>query len=131
MVNFLALLAKAFGPLLDRQEAENRALNLLLSQLSPPQLDQFRTHDRFEVRGNNSGDRFIIRNSPFLNVEQLNENGDCIRKWCFVPRGNLARGDVLLTQKLALECFEAEALYLAAEYTPDNTPLASRRRNGY
>ena len=32
---------------------------------------------------------------------------------CFMPEGHLAVGDVLLTQKLALELFESETLKVA------------------
>jgi hypothetical protein len=33
--------------------------------------------------------------------------------WCFVPKGSLVTGDVMLAQKIALETFECRALAVA------------------
>jgi hypothetical protein len=33
-----------------------------------------------------------------------------VNQWCFGPQGNLAVGDVMLAQKIALETMEVEAL---------------------
>ena len=33
-----------------------------------------------------------------------------VNQWCFGPQGNLAVGDVMLAQKIALETIEVEAL---------------------
>ena len=40
-----------------------------------------------------------------MNVDEYDEAGTRIFRWCFLPVGNLVRGDVLLAQKLALELF--------------------------
>jgi hypothetical protein len=44
-----------------------------------------------------------------MNVEELDSRGNIVAQWCFRPRGNLAVGDVLLAQKIALETMELEA----------------------
>jgi hypothetical protein len=38
--------------------------------------------------------------------------------WCFVPRGPLVAGDVMLAQKIALETDESGALAVAKNFTP-------------
>jgi hypothetical protein len=45
-----------------------------------------------------------------MNIEELDSRGNAVAQWCFVPRGNLVVGDVLLGQKIALETMELEAL---------------------
>jgi hypothetical protein len=97
---------------------EKRAMELLRSHLSPAQRARFDAVGNFEVTGNESGCRYLVRNTGSINVEQLGKNGQCVQKWCFGPEGNLARGDMLLAQKLALECFEGEALGRAYRYPP-------------
>ncbi len=73
----------------------------------------FVNNDRFDVIGGDSGRRYVIRNAARMNVDEVNEMGQCNTVWCFAPIGDLARGDVLLAQTIALECFESEALLLA------------------
>jgi hypothetical protein len=97
----------------ERQQVEQRAYELLCLHLSCGQLASFTESDRFDVIGCDSGRRYVIRNAARMNVDEINEKGQCETVWCFAPAGNLARGDVLLAQKIALECFESEALLLA------------------
>jgi hypothetical protein len=104
--------------LVDRRCAEQRALALLYSHLSTAQSEQYRTHRYFEVIGCDTGRRYIIWDEPSINIDQLDHSGDCVKTWCFMPKGYLAQGDVLLAQKLALECFEGEALSIAQGYPP-------------
>jgi len=113
---FLSNLFKPFY----RSAAEQRAQELLLSHLSATQRAQLDVLGRFEVRGSDTGSRYVIRNNTSINIDQLGSQGQCIKKWCFGPRGDLARGDVLLAQKLALECFENEALAQALAYPPQS-----------
>jgi hypothetical protein len=45
-----------------------------------------------------------------MNVYELDRAGNIVAHWCFAPKGDLAMGDVLLAQKIALETMEREAL---------------------
>jgi hypothetical protein len=45
-----------------------------------------------------------------MNIEELDSGGNVGTQWCFGPQGNLAVGDVMLAQKIALETIEVEAL---------------------
>ena len=45
-----------------------------------------------------------------MNIEELDSGGNVVNQWCFGPQGNLAVGDVMLAQKIALETMEIEAL---------------------
>ena len=47
------------------------------------------------------------------NVVELDNTGQPVCKWCFVPDGSLVAGDVMLTQKIALETNERAALAVA------------------
>jgi hypothetical protein len=107
---------RAFFDLFDRSTVERRGLELLHAHLSPAQCAEFSASRRFEVRGGDTGRRYVVRSEASINIDQLDAEGECVRRWCFAPRGHLARGDVLLAQKLALECFELEALSVASSY---------------
>jgi hypothetical protein len=48
-----------------------------------------------------------------MNIEELGKNGAQVAVWCFGPAGHLPLGDVMLTQKLALETDEQAALRVA------------------
>jgi hypothetical protein len=45
-----------------------------------------------------------------MNIDELDTGGNVVNRWCFGPQGNLAIGDVMLAQKIALETIEIEAL---------------------
>ena len=45
-------------------------------------------------------------------------------RYCFVPKGNLVPGDVMLAQKIALETDELAALELANKFPPGPQRLA-------
>jgi hypothetical protein len=111
----------------DRWTVEKRGMDLLRSHLSPTQRARFDAFGSFEVTGNDSGCRYLIRNTSSINIEQLGEDGQCVQKWCFGPEGNLVQGDMLLAQKLALECFETEALKWAHHYLPYSQHGVGRR----
>lgn len=109
-MSLLQLLAVVFKPCESRGVAEQRAQELLESHLSATQLAQFSALGWFEVTGSDTGTCYVIRNFTSVNIDQLNSSGECVKRWCFGPQGYLATGDVLLAQKLALECFESQAL---------------------
>jgi hypothetical protein len=48
-----------------------------------------------------------------VTIHQLDPAGRAVAQWCFAPEGDLAPGDILLAQKLALETIEREVLALA------------------
>ena len=63
-----------------------------------------------------------------MNVELLDSKGKAVATLCFMPRGRLADGDIMLAQKLALELFEADALKVANKIPTDFRPLQRRHR---
>jgi hypothetical protein len=66
-----------------------------------------------------------------MNVQQLDESGRCIMRWCFMPKGELVRGDVLLAQKIALETMERKVLAVANSSScvgSFSLPVAAARR---
>jgi hypothetical protein len=96
-----------------RTDAEKRAMSLLRSWLTPEQDQQWTARGEFDVIGSDTGTRYRITYRAMMNVHQLDEAGRLVTQWCFTPAGNLAPGDVLLAQKIALETMEREALALA------------------
>jgi hypothetical protein len=120
------LLKHLFMPF-DFRAVERRAYELLDSHLTDSQRANFRELGRFEVTGGDTGSRYVVRNLTSINIDELDLHGKCVMKWCFVPKGKLAQGDVLLAQKLALECFESEALSQARAFTPQNCCVIARQ----
>ena len=85
--------------------------------LTPDQLNQFLAYRRFDVVGGLSGRAYRIREvAGPMNVEELDQQGQCTRRLCFLPEGRLVAGDVMLAQKVALETFETEALAIANKF---------------
>jgi hypothetical protein len=54
-----------------------------------------------------------------MNVHELDEAGRPQMGWCFLPKGYLVAGDVMLAQKIALETSELSALKVAQRFPPD------------
>jgi len=104
---------------------ENRALELLKQNLSSSQREQFDGHRFFDVIGGTTGTRYRIHQAYQMNVEELSAGDKRARLLCFAPQGRLPICDVLLAQKIALECFELEALAVA------NAILSEPRRWTY
>jgi hypothetical protein len=98
--------------LLDKS-CQARAVQLLKENLSAAQREQYERCNYFEVVGGNTGRRFRIRQGTQMNVEHLDTTGRRVRLLCFAPEGRLATADVMLTQKIALELFETEAIGIA------------------
>ena len=97
-------------------DAEARGTQLLHANLTPSQLQQLKHRAYFEVIGGTSGSLYRIHDAASINIDELDAGRKLVQKWCFMPEGSLARGDVLLTQKVALELFEYEALSIARPY---------------
>ena len=93
-------------------QAEQKALTLLRSWLSPEQAQQYESQNHFDVIGSDTGTHYRIQHGRIMNVDQLDSAGNKVCAWCFGP-GDLADGDCMLAQKIALETFESEALAIA------------------
>src|SRR4051794_26580000 len=87
----------------NRWEAESRSRRLLVDNLSDTQRTQFLTRGSFEVMGGDTGKRYRIKSDWQMNVEELDKNDRRTKLLCFMPRGGLPLGDMMLAQKLALE----------------------------
>jgi hypothetical protein len=97
---------------------ETRANELLVGHLSAWQRREYEQFGYFTVIGGSTGTRYRIRRANVLNVEQLSANGLISTLWCFMPKGDLPIGDVMLAQKIALEVFETDALRVAKSARP-------------
>jgi hypothetical protein len=98
-------------------EIEARSLKLLKEWLSEDQRRCFEQRGYFEVIGSDSGRVYRIRRARQMNVKQLDASGKPICGWCFLPDGNLAAGDVMLAQKIALETDERGAIAVANRFS--------------
>jgi len=95
---------------------------LLRSCLSAEQCKQFDKNHYFIVRGSDTGERYRINYADVAyNVHELDDQGDIVKRFCFVPEGNLPAGDVMLTQKLLLENDELKARAISNRLSPDQT----------
>jgi hypothetical protein len=92
---------------------EVRALRLLRQWLPAEQLSQFDALHFFDVVGCHTARRYRIYYAASQNVEMLDEFGRSVERFCFIPEGDLAPGDVMLAQKIALETDELAALGVA------------------
>src|SRR5262249_33303349 len=98
----------ALGMAESKSEAKARAL--LKEWLASEQLVQYEGKRWFEVVGSKTGKRYRIQEGQQQNVYELDAKGRQIRGWCFMPKGRLATGDVMLAQKIALETDEKSAM---------------------
>jgi hypothetical protein len=99
-----------------RLDAETRSRILLRKWLSSEQLAQYETRGAFEVIGSKTGRRYRIEERRQLNVYQLDRRGRRSRGWCFIPKGGLPTGDVMLAQKVALETDEERVMKVALPF---------------
>ena len=86
-----------------------------------PQRAQFAEKGYFEVVGGDTGKRYRIYAGAATNVCEVDENGRPTLGLCFLPMGELPIGDVMLSQKIALESSESRALAVARSFVPDGT----------
>lgn len=117
MARFLAL-RRLYASVDSENTAELRAKRLLREWLSPGQIDQLDAHGYFDVIGNRTGKRYRISYGSCANVREVDRTGRPVSGLCFLPEGNLAAGDVMLAQKIALETSEYEALAKANRFPP-------------
>ena len=88
-------------------------MRLLRQWLSPAQRAQFAEKGYFEVVGGDTGKLYRIYAGAATNVCEVDENGRPTLGLCFLPMGDLPIGDVMLSQKIALESSESRALGVA------------------
>jgi hypothetical protein len=101
-----------------RSSPEVRGRRLLRQWLSERQLAQFDARNFFDVIGCHTARRYRIYYANVANVEELDKVGRPIVRYCFIPKGNLVPGDVMLAQKIALETDELAALAVANRFAP-------------
>jgi hypothetical protein len=104
-------------PGLRYREREARGLELLKEWLSSEQSAQYDAKSYFEVIGCHSGKRYRISHGNSMNIHELDGAGHPCVGWCFVPKGYLVAGDVMLAQKIALETDERGALTVANKFS--------------
>src|SRR5277367_2810233 len=97
---------------------EARGRRLLRRWLSEGQLAQFDAFNFFDVIGCHTARRYRIYYATSANVEELDEVGCPLMRYCFIPMGYLVPGDVMLAQKIALETEELTALKVANKFPP-------------
>jgi len=95
---------------------ETRGITLLREWLSPMQRAQFDASKSFDVVGCDSEKRYRILYGKVTNVHEIDDDGQPVTGWCFVPSGYLVAGDVMLVQKIALETNERATLAVANPY---------------
>jgi len=83
-----AWLRAFFASLDDRNSPAERGTRLLKSQLTSAQARQYELFGWFDVIGSDTGSRFRIHHGDTLNVEEFDQAGKCLFRWCFMPIGN-------------------------------------------
>jgi hypothetical protein len=101
------------GPATSERNAYDRGVRLLTENLSPTQRAQYERSGCFDVTGGDTGKRYRITQAYQMNILEFDKQGKRLKVLCFMPKGQLVLGDVMLAQKLALELFESEALAVA------------------
>jgi hypothetical protein len=109
----LVLLRLSYPPGLKTSRSDTRGLELLKNWLSPEQLTSYEQCKYFDVIGSDSRTVFRIHHGTQMNVTELDSIGQPACRWCFAPHGSLVAGDVMLTQKIALETNERGVLAVA------------------
>jgi hypothetical protein len=97
---------------------EARGRRLLRRWLSAEQLAQFDARNFFDVTGCHTARRYRVYYANVANVEEIDKVGRPIMRYCFIPKGYLVPGDVMLAQKIALETDELAALAVANRFAP-------------
>lgn len=97
-------------------EAEKRGMILLKENLTPKQLKQYNECKHFDVKGGQTGTTYRIHHGRQMNIHALDWRGRKDFGLCFLPAGNLCRGDTMLAQKLTLELQEDEALRIGNRF---------------
>jgi hypothetical protein len=112
----MGALLRAFFSIFEHESPGQKGIKLLRDHLTAAQLKQHDELRYFDVIGCDTGHRYRIYHADSMNIDEFDGNGICINRWCFLPKGGLTRGDVLLAQKIALELFELDARAIANKY---------------
>lgn len=91
------------------REAEAKGMLLLMRNLTPEQKLCFEQNDYFEVKGSQTGKVYRIVYGAQGNILDAGS----YERWCVAPDGDLVIGDVMLAQKIGLECDEINTLKAA------------------
>lgn len=112
---FGAMHAGFFGEEQQRatRAAREKSIALLKEWLTPVQRNQYDREDSFNVIGGDTGKRYRLMPPMPYNIIELDADGREVSRWCMMPKGTGAAGDVLLAQKVALEKRETETLRIA------------------
>lgn len=97
---------------------QGRSIRLLREWLTPDQRAQFAHNGFFDAVGGETGQLYRIYPAASMNVVLLDHRKKESRGLCFLPRGELPVGDVMLAQKLALEQCELEVLTVGRQFSP-------------
>jgi hypothetical protein len=108
----------------DLADIVERAEGLLHAWLSPDQRASYQQFGYFDVIGSASGKRYRVGRGAIYNIRELDDRGDTVCAWCFVPTVRLVSADEMLAQKIALETSEREALGIAHRVPPRRRDFA-------
>jgi hypothetical protein len=101
----------------DRVEASQRGIELLKTNLTKQQLADFENHGWFDVVGGETGLKYRIKRGTHQNIfciiEDPRYKEPILKMMCFTTVGRYVMGDVMLAQKIALECDELATLKIA------------------
>lgn len=96
----------------ERDKAIETARRLLMENLTPEQLEQFKRDQSFVVVGRNHR-RFRIREGRSANVDVINPDGRISHRLCAHPQEQVPDFDTMLAQKLMLEHDDEHFMRLA------------------
>lgn len=99
-------------------QAVERGWALLRENLDPDQRAEFEAYRHFHCVGGTTGIIYRICEGTQQNVITCDNNGRANNGLCFLPEGDLVVGDVMLSQKIALELNEKEALRVGRGFNP-------------
>jgi len=114
----------------DESTPEGRSLRLLRAWLSPAQRAHFAEKGYFEVVGGDTGRQYRIHAGAGMNVCEVDKKGRPTLGLCFMPVGELPIGDIMLSQKIALENWESGALAVARRFIPNRFSFRRSRLLG-
>jgi hypothetical protein len=97
---------------------QRASILLLKENLSTSQRLQYERCGYFDVVGGDTGKCYRIWHGTQMNVECVDSRALCL-KLCFMPKGRLPIGDIMLAQKIALELFESAVLAIANKSVAD------------
>ncbi len=89
---------------------------------SPEQRSEFDELGYFHVFGCVTGNKYRIHPGSYANVLEIGEDDTPKAGLCFLPKGRLVPGDVMLAQKITLETSECVAIAVAHRFPASMTP---------